>query len=103
MSHVPELNRFPLCPFPCLRRKPPRRDENRLGGGVVMHHTKEVAELWFTHGSFACVALALNDGIDPMHGRDEIHTVVALATGPAHLVAKITETFGAPLLELFRR
>ncbi len=67
-----------------------------------MHYTEQVPNFRFTHGPFACVAFALNDRLDPVLGRDEVNTVVALTPRPPHRVAKITETLAAPFLEPFR-
>src|SRR6266568_2856436 len=100
MFHVPELNRLPLRPFTCLRREPPGCDENRLPGGVVMHHTEQVSNFWFTHGSFAGVPFALNDRVQPTLRCDEVHAVVALPSRPADRIAAIAQTLCAPFLKV---
>lgn len=65
-----------------------------------MHHTEQITNFRFTHGPFACVPFALNDRIDPVLARDQIHTVVTLTAGLSDRIAKFAETFGAPFLEL---
>jgi len=66
-----------------------------------MHDTEEIANIWFTHCSLACVALALNDRIEAGLARDKVDAMVTLTPRPADRIAELRQTLGAPLLELF--
>jgi len=70
---------------------------------VVVHHAKEVPNIWFTHCSLACVPLALNDRIDARPAGDEVNAMVTLTACPANRIAEVGQTLCAPLLERFGR